>query len=206
MAVVSVPGIELHLVKPVPLPPRFVWLHTPLRWVLSSWRYDGLGGGVTEERNHGMVWVGSSLEGYVVPTPLPWSGNLPPDQVTGSPHPTWPWTPLALWSLTTTLSLNLGEEGFPCSSPAAQEGPAAMQRGVFVWITSGACRLLGGCLSMCQGTSGICFCNIPVDATEDWGADYIPPWETPSLPTGGRWIQPESTVLALPFFKYTAFC
>lgn len=142
MAVVSVPGIELHLVKPVPLPPRFVWLHTPLRWVLSSWRYDGLGGGVTEERNHGMVWVGSSLEGYVVPTPLPWSGNLPPDQVTGSPHPTWPWTPLALWSLTTTLYWIWEKKVFPAHHQLLRK---ALQpcRGVYLY---GSPRVPADCL------------------------------------------------------------
>jgi len=37
-----------------------------------------------------MVWVGKDLKDHPVPTPLPWQGHLPLDQVAQSPvQPRW---------------------------------------------------------------------------------------------------------------------
>lgn len=194
----------MHLIKPAPLPPRFlvnICVGFTHLWGESCLHEDMMGLRVRLQKPGIMEWFGLEAALKLCCSNSPAMVREPSTRPRyWEPHPAWPWAPL--WSLKQPFCWIWEKKDFTRSSPAAQEGHAAMQRGLFVWITSDACRLPDCCLSMCQGTPGICFHNIPM-IKGDWGGDCAPPQETPSLPTDERWIQPESTVLALPFVSST---
>lgn len=83
--------------------------------------------------------------------------------------------------VTETFLLMLGE-GFHLHITNCSGRPCSHAEGIIymdylrclqtAW-TASHCR--GGCLSMCQGTSGICFRNIPMDARGGRGGDYVTP-------------------------------